>query len=122
MANSAQSGSQSVASAQGGGQSSGQRELLVSVGSPIDFYCNFAASSSGERVKWSRDRGPLPPTALIQRTLPTQSKLSLVNVQPSDAGRYICEVSSASGVRYVYFFLRVERKSPLYSRPTSQFG
>lgn len=88
--------------------SGAQREQLVNIGSSVDLHCNIPATAGLTRVKWTRDRGVLPPTSF---TSPTRSTLSLVNVQPSDAGRYICEVSSESGVSTDYVLLKVESKS-----------
>jgi Immunoglobulin domain len=91
----------------------GAREQVVNVGSTIDLICNIPATPGVNRVQWTRDRGPLPPTAF---TSPTQSTLTLVNVQPNDAGRYICKVSSETGVNSDYVLLKVESKLPF--RPT----
>lgn len=87
---------------------SDQREQTVFIGSSVDLTCNLPSSVSKEyvRFKWTRDRGSLPPTA-FQDT----NKLQIVNVQPSDAGRYICEASSAGGVSTEYVLLKVESKS-----------
>ena len=82
------------------------REQTVYIGSTVELSCNLAPGTSAARVQWSRDRGFLPPTAFKKR----DNKLQLVNVQPEDAGRYQCEVTTAQGVASEYVLLKIDSK------------
>lgn len=83
----------------------GQRNREVQIGSTVELSCNLPAGSTG-RVEWKRDRGDLPPTAFKTNS----NKLELTNVQPSDAGRYICELTSQQGRTSDYVVLTVKSK------------
>lgn len=89
---------------------SANREQTVYVGSNVQLSCNLPPGASyATRIQWSRDRGSLPPTAFKNR----DNKLELANVQPSDAGRYICQLTSPErGVSTEYVVLKVESKLP----------
>lgn len=92
------------------------REQTVYIGSTVHLSCNLPPGVTyATRIQWSRDRGNLPPTAFKNR-----DKLELVNVQPSDAGRYICEVSSRErGVSTEHVILKVESKLPSLNQRSS---
>lgn len=76
----------------------------------MELSCNLAAGTTG-RIQWSRDRGLLPPTAFKT----AENKLELTNVQPSDAGRYLCEVTGRQGTSSEYVLLNVKSK-PTFNR------
>lgn len=92
------------------GTTGGQRQTDVYIGSTVELSCNLAAGTTG-RIQWSRDRGLLPPTAFKT----AENKLELTNVQPSDAGRYLCEVTGRQGTSSEYVLLNVKSK-PTFSR------
>lgn len=77
----------------------------VYIGSTVELACN-AADSGVSRYEWSRDRGDIPPTAFK-----VGNKLELVNVQPGDAGRYICKVYTLKGaITQQHVLLKVQSK------------
>ncbi len=82
----------------------GQRNRGVIIGNTIQLPCNLTG-----RVQWRRDRGKLPPTAFKT----TDNKLKITNVQPSDAGRYLCEGTSPLGRASEYVVLTVKSKCSL---------
>ena len=87
------------------GTQGGTRQTDVYIGSTVELSCNLAAGTTG-RIQWSRDRGTLPPTAFKT----ADNKLELTNVQPSDAGRYQCEVTGRQGTSSEYILLIVKSK------------
>lgn len=77
------------------------------VGSTVSLRCHIADYTSGRPiVRWMRDRHILPPSAVIRGDV-----LQLVDVQMSDAGRYICETSNEYGTSRDYITLVINRKS-----------
>lgn len=76
------------------------------VGSSVQLRCRLSDYSTVRpTIKWLRDRQTLPLNAFVQDEV-----LQLVNVQVSEAGRYICEVSNEYGVARDYINLIVNRK------------
>lgn len=76
------------------------------VGSTVSLRCRLNDYSAVRPViHWSRDRQALPHNALVRGEV-----LQLVDVQMSDAGRYICEVSSEYGASRDYITLVINRK------------
>ncbi|XP_046437149.1 basement membrane-specific heparan sulfate proteoglycan core protein-like isoform X37 [Daphnia pulex] len=88
------------------GTQGGSRQTDVYIGSTVELSCNLAAGTTG-RIQWSRDRGTLPPTAFKT----ADNKLELTNVQPSDAGRYQCEVTGRQGTSSEYILLNVKTEN-----------
>lgn len=56
-------------------------------------------------VRWFREHLQMPPNARV-----SGEYLQIVDVQPTDAGRYFCEVTSEGGISSDYIDVRVERK------------
>lgn len=86
--------------------SADNREQNAIVGSSVQLSCRISDYSTVRpTIRWTRDRQVLPHNALIRGDV-----LQLVDVQLSDAGRYICEVSNEYGTSRDYINLVVNRK------------
>ena len=61
-----------------------QREQTAYVGASADLKCNVAAASRSP-IRWTKDNGPLPATAI-----PQGNTLKFISLRLSDTGRYTC--------------------------------
>lgn len=79
----------------------------VTIGSTVELSCNLApGSAQPTRIEWSRDRRGLPPTAFKKNN----NNLELTNVQPEDAGKYLCEAFGPLGISSQNVLLVVQSK------------
>ncbi|KAA3676040.1 roundabout, axon guidance receptor 1 [Paragonimus westermani] len=73
----------------------------VFVGSSVELECSIS-NDQNETVLWRRQGGEIPRTSLLNRR-----NLRVENVQLLDAGNYICEVNTVSGLVEAIFRLYV---------------
>ncbi|KAK6617380.1 hypothetical protein RUM43_014389 [Polyplax serrata] len=81
-------------------------DVTASEGSTASLTCYVHPDATGHQppVQWTREGGyPLP-----QNAFPRGEVLEITNVNPSDEGRYTCEISTPRGTSSDHVYLRVD--------------
>ncbi|XP_065222037.1 basement membrane-specific heparan sulfate proteoglycan core protein isoform X4 [Planococcus citri] len=73
-------------------------------GQDIELKCVVDIPRIRHQVTWRREHGALPRTSQV-----LGETLRLINIRAEDADRYICEISSASGISSDFIDVQVER-------------
>ena len=95
-----------AASESGASIMAAEPDVTARVGSSVTLNCYVHPDGSGHtpHVEWTKEGGyPLP-----QNAFPRGEMLQIVDVSPSDEGRYSCQISTPSGIQSDYVYLRVD--------------
>ena len=77
-----------------------ERDVETIAGSSVKLRCVVRQRST---IQWSKDGKGLPESAHVH-----EDYVELINVQPHDSGKYICEIRNEHGVSSDYVNLRVQ--------------
>lgn len=84
-----------------------RKDQVADAGKSITLHCrvNGGDNYDSSNIRWFREHLPLPPNV---RQL--GEYIEILNLQPSDGGRYFCEVPSSGGTATDFIDLRINGK------------